>query len=257
MIAKLTGKVAGYYGNIVILDIESNNCSVGYELNCKTSDIALLHQGENITFYIKEIIKEDDDVLYGFLSFEDKCWFEEFIKISGLGPKTALAILSNYSCEAITEAILTNNCDFFSSISGIGGKIANRIPIEMKKVVEKINQKVLSFSAFSTDYLTLSSNNTNKSEDVKITTDKMLLNVDNKTDAKNNLTKTATKKEQNGKTNVKSSDKNTIINDAVNALIALGFSRQSVYNDVFSIVKKSDNISTEEIVKEFLKKIEK
>ena len=45
MIAKLTGRIAGYYGNIVILDIESNNCSVGYELNCKTSDIALLHQG--------------------------------------------------------------------------------------------------------------------------------------------------------------------------------------------------------------------
>ena len=176
MIAKLTGKVAGYYGNIVILDIESNNCSVGYELNCKTSDIALLHQGENITFYIKEIIKEDDDAFYGFLSFEDKCWFEEFIKISGLGPKTALAILSNYSCEAITEAILTNNCEFFSSISGIGGKIANRIPIEMKKVVEKINQKVLSFSAFFNDCLTINANKT----DIKANNDTMLLNVDDK-----------------------------------------------------------------------------
>lgn len=252
MIAKLTGRIAGYYGNIVILDIESNNCSIGYELNCKTSDIALLHQGENITFYIKEIIKEDDDALYGFLSFEDKCWFEEFIKISGLGPKTALAILSNYSCEAITEAILTNNCEFFSSISGIGGKIANRIPIEMKKVVEKINQKVLSFSTFSNNDLTLSS----CKMDIKTTNDTMLLNVDGKKTA-NKINKTATKKDQKQKENIKSADKNTIINDAVNALITLGFSRQSVYNDVFSIVKKSDNISTEEIVKEFLKKIEK
>ena len=136
MIGKIQGIFAGYYGNTAIIDVcVSDISSVGYEVSMKQGDILSLSIGDVVCVFIKEIITEDNDVLYGFLSFEDKCWFEEFVKLSGLGPKTALAILSTYSCEAITDAIMINDCDFFSAISGIGAKIANRIPTKMKKQI--------------------------------------------------------------------------------------------------------------------------
>ena len=255
MIAKLCGKVAGICGNVVIIDIESNNCSVGYEVNCKSSDISYLKIGENTTFYIKEIIKEDDDSLYGFLSFGDKCLFEELIKLSGLGAKIALSILSSYSFDSIEEAILSNNCEFFSSISGIGSKLANRIPNEMKKSIEKIREKVLSFGEFGG----VSIINHNKNEDNN--KEATLLNVDIDSCSSDKKTKNINlknvKKATKQENKQEKANKNEIINDAVNALVALGFSRQNIYNDVFLIVKNNDKITTEEIVKEFLKKLDK
>ena len=110
MIGKIQGIFAGYYGNTAIIDIcASDISSIGYEVFMKQGDILSLSIGDVVCVFIKEIITEDNDVLYGFLSFEDKCWFEEFVKLSGLGPKTALAILSTYSCEAITDAIMIND----------------------------------------------------------------------------------------------------------------------------------------------------
>ena len=146
MIGKLTGRVAGQYGDIIIIEVGTDISAVGYEVIMKAGDVCAFAPGEIASVFIKEIIKEDDDTLYGFTSFEERCWFEELIKLSGLGPKIALNILSTYSCEEITEAIFSNNCEFFSSISGIGAKLANRLPVEMKKQIEKINQKVMEFN---------------------------------------------------------------------------------------------------------------
>ena len=258
MIAKLTGKVAGIFGSFVIVDVGSGGFSVGYEVFCKTGDVLSLKIGDLQTFYIKEIIKEDDDALYGFLSFEDRFWFEEFIKLSGLGAKIAMTILSTYSTDSIEEAILSNNCEFFSSISGIGSKLANRIPNEMKKSVEKIREKVVSFGCFDGE-------NDNKkvqkpSKEIDKNTGLYVSNDGLKSDKKN---KTASQQvdgderlKVDNKSNQAKQNKNEIINDAVNALVALGFSRQSIYNDVYSIVKKNSDINTEDIVKEFLKKLD-
>ena len=249
MIGKLVGIIAGHYGNVVLLDVCCNNCAIGYEVIMKQNDIEVLANGELATIFIKEIIKEDEDSLYGFLSFEDRCWFEEFTKMSGLGPKTALAILSTYTCEAITEAIMMNNCDFFSAVSGIGGKLANRIPVEMKKQVEKINEKVLNFGIFdrnSTEKNIINNkNNEEKQKNMLFTGEKS----NNGTDAMRQKHKTAKEKDN---TNDKKK-KNSSINDAIDALSVLGFSRQQVYEDVFKIIKNNNDLTTEEIVKEFLK----
>jgi len=244
MIGKICGVFSGYYKNIALIDIHTNDCSVGYEVIMKTSDILSLNVGEKVIVYIKEIIKEDEDSYYGFLNFEEKCFFEEFIKLSSLGPKIALAILSTYSCDLIVEAIRSNNCDFFASISGIGNKLANRIPNEMLKNIDKINEKVLSFSATNKNIF---STNVKKDKQAKL--------LDIKED--NFDLKTKKNAKQTKAINQEQVDKN-IINDAVNALIVLGFSKQQVYNDVFNIVKdKNIELTTENIVKEFLKKSEK
>ena len=250
MIGKIVGIVVGHYGNIMLLDVCCNNCAIGYEVIMKQNDIEVLANGELATIFIKEIIKEDEDSLYGFLSFEDCCWFEELTKMSGLGPKTALAILSTYTCEAITEAIMMNNCDFFSAVSGIGGKLANRIPVEMKKQVEKINEKVLNFGIFdrnSTEKNIINNkNNEDKQKNILFAGETNI----NDTDTIRQKHKTAKEKDDK---NDKTKKKNISINDAINALSSLGFSKQQVYEDVFKIVKENREITTEEIVKEFLK----
>ena len=253
MIGKITGRVFGHYGNVVIVDVESNSSSVGYEVIMKQADISTLQNGEQITLFIKEVIKEDDDVLYGFLSFEDRCWFEEFTKISGLGPKTALTILSTFTCDAITDAIMMNNCDFFASISGIGAKIANRIPVEMRKQVEKINEKVLNFGVFDI------SNIENKEDKADKKNNGALLNISEEQGDQDDkvIKKTSIKaKDGNGK-NGKNHNSAFVLKEAVEALTSLGFSRQLVYEDVLKIVKNEENPTTEQVVKEFLKNKDK
>ena len=108
MIGKIIGVYKGHYGNTAIIDVYCGEDAVGYEIQMKGNDISLLTNGKKCELFVKEMIKEDDDTLYGFTSFEDKCWFEEFIKLSGLGPKIALSILSTFDCISIKEAIMLN-----------------------------------------------------------------------------------------------------------------------------------------------------
>lgn len=232
MIGKLTGQIAGQYGDVVVIEVGTGTSAVGYEVVMKAGEVSTFAPGETVSVFIKEIIKEDDDTLYGFTSFEEKCWFEELIKLSGLGPKIALNILSTYSCEEITEAIFSNNCEFFSSISGIGAKLANRLPVEMKKQIEKINHKVMEFNGAS---VVRAVPIVSKQKAVKNSkqVEKTLQFEDNK----------KAKKAQNS----------SVINDAVETLKTLGFTSQEVYKEVFKIAKNND-CTTEDIVKEFLKK---
>ena len=233
MIGKLTGRIAGQYGDVVVIEVGIETSAVGYEVVMKAGEACTFAPGETASIFIKEIIKEDDDTLYGFTSFEEKCWFEELIKLSGLGPKIALNILATYSCEEITEAIFSNNCEFFSSISGIGAKLANRLPVEMKKQIEKINQKVMEFGGEATVRRTVPIVSKQKMVKNSKQVEKTFQFEDNK----------KAKKAQNS----------SVINDAVETLKTLGFTSQEVYKEVFKIAKNKD-CTTEEIVKEFLKK---
>ena len=239
MIGKITGSFCGRYDNIALIDVVGpTGQSVGYEVIMKNNDIVSLKANEVATLYIKEIVKEDDDVLYGFISFIDKCWFEELIKLSGLGPKIALAILSFYSCENIENAIMTDNCDFFSAVSGIGGKLANRIPNEMRKNIEKIHEKVIHFGVKEL-YI---------NDDVNITGQEGLLN-ERLSGCKFGRSKNGNKQKYNA---ANDDTGKHIVTDAVEALVALGFSKNQIYNNVFDIIKKHGQNSTENIIKEFL-----
>ena len=267
MLAYIKGKILGIYDQYAIIEVESNNTSIGYEVALKTTDLLSCKNGEYIGIYVKEIIKEDDDALYGFTSFEDRCWFEEFIKLSGLGPKIALTILSTYSINSIEEAINSNDCGFFQSVSGIGAKLANRIPTEMVKILPKINQRVLLFNG--------NSNLTSEFKSKSVKKSKTLINLEDDEDEQtsggsgsSNNTSSGTKKDEEknikfGKNQKKVENNNQakinadIIKDSINALDALGFSKQNIYNDVYSITKKSKNLSVEGIVKKFLEGIDK
>jgi Holliday junction DNA helicase RuvA len=81
--------------------------------------------------------KEDAMLLYGFFNLSDKALFTKLINVSGVGPKTALAVLSVLSTEDFYTAILSEDTKLLSKVPGIGQKTAQRLILELKTTVEK------------------------------------------------------------------------------------------------------------------------
>lgn len=140
MIGMLTGKVAGFRNNKLLLDVHG----VGYALSVTSRDIAKTKVGDKAVFQIHTYVKEDTLALFGFLTQEDMLIFKNLIKVSGVGPKLALTILSQHTAKEITVAISKADTSFFQSISGIGKKNAQKIIVDLKSKYGSINELNLS-----------------------------------------------------------------------------------------------------------------
>jgi Holliday junction DNA helicase RuvA len=130
MIATLEGILAEATPNSVIMEING----VGYEVNVPlTTAERLPVLGKKAKLFIRAIYREDTQALYGFSSREDKDLFNVIIdKVSGVGPKIALGILSQHNAETLKAAIATEDVKLLSKCSGIGKKSAERIIVELK-----------------------------------------------------------------------------------------------------------------------------
>jgi Holliday junction DNA helicase RuvA len=128
MIGRLRGLVVEKQGNILVLDVQG----VGYIVLAPTSVVeeAGLDQELTLSTYLQ--VREDALTLYGFTSADDKSLFELLLSVSGVGPKIALAIFSTYTAEQVRGAVSAGNAAFFSSVTGIGKKNAERIILELK-----------------------------------------------------------------------------------------------------------------------------
>ena len=113
---------------------------VGYEINISLPTFtALSDKKEDTRLYINEIIREDAHLLYGFPSKPERELFLLLISVSGIGANTARMIMSSYTAAEIRQIIATGNATALSSIKGIGGKTAQRIIVELKDKVLKID----------------------------------------------------------------------------------------------------------------------
>jgi Holliday junction DNA helicase RuvA len=130
MIATLEGILAEATPNSVIMEING----VGYEVNVPlTTAERLPVLGKKAKLFIRAIYREDTQALYGFSSREDKDLFNVIIdKVSGVGPKIALGILSQHNAETLKAAIATEDVKLLSKCPGIGKKSAERIIVELK-----------------------------------------------------------------------------------------------------------------------------
>ncbi len=130
MIATLEGILAEATPNSVIIEING----VGYEVNVPlTTAERLPDLGKKAKLFIRAIYREDTQALYGFNSREDKDLFNVIIdKVSGVGPKIALGILSQHNAETLKAAIATEDVKLLSKCPGIGKKSAERIIVELK-----------------------------------------------------------------------------------------------------------------------------
>ncbi|MDA9329112.1 Holliday junction branch migration protein RuvA [Flavobacteriales bacterium] len=122
---------------------------VGYFLNISLVTFSKISNNENCTLYTHLSIKEDAHTLYGFAEKSEREIFRKLISVSGVGASTARVMLSSLSSDEITAAIVTGDVDTLKSIKGIGAKSAQRIIVDLKDKLGKIEgleQNILTFS---------------------------------------------------------------------------------------------------------------
>ena len=129
MIGRITGLLAGKTPPQVLVDVGG----VGYELDVPMSSFYNLPAlGERVTLLTHFVVREDAQLLYGFLSNEERATFRQLIKISGVGPRTALSILSGLSVAELAQAIAAQESGRLVKVPGIGKKTAERLLLELK-----------------------------------------------------------------------------------------------------------------------------
>lgn len=134
MIGMLRGIVWVTETDRLILDVGG----VGYLLHMPLSSLTKVRQGEENVFFTHLIMREDDLSLYGFISRDEKDLFLQLLSVTGIGPKAALAILSTFPVNRIKTAIVSDDASLLTEVSGIGGKTAKRIILELKEKIKDV-----------------------------------------------------------------------------------------------------------------------
>ena len=134
MIGRLSGKLAAKQPPQVLVDVGG----VAYELDVPMSTFySLPATGEAVSLYTHLVVREDAHTLYGFATLEERSAFRQLIRISGIGARTALAVLSGLSVADLAQAVALQEAGRLTKIPGIGKKTAERLLLELKgKLVE-------------------------------------------------------------------------------------------------------------------------
>jgi holliday junction DNA helicase RuvA len=194
MIAYIDGKLTYKDPTYVIIDVQG----VGYQIRISLNTFAKLTEGERCKLHTFLHIKEDAHTLYGFAEMAEKNVFLNLISISGVGPGTALMIVSSLTVQEIQQAIVREDVRTIQQVKGIGGKTAQRIILELK---DKFKKDAL----VDVSNLSLVTHNTNR-------------------------------------------------NEALSALITLGFTRTVAEKTLDTIIKREGNtLSVEDLIKLALK----
>ena len=127
MIVQLTGKILESSIGRLVIDVNG----VGYELITPAKQFAGLRIGDVVTAKTALVIREDAHTLFGFEDAASKQLFASLHSVSGVGPKSAIAVLSHWDAEVIAEAIADGNDKVFSAVSGIGPKTAKLICVTL------------------------------------------------------------------------------------------------------------------------------
>lgn len=112
---------------------------IGYFINIALPVYSVLNGQKTGKLYVYEAIREDAYNLYGFLNQADRQLFLMLISVSGIGANTARMIMSSYAVPEIQQMIATGNAVALSSIKGIGAKTAQRIIVDLKDKIIKLN----------------------------------------------------------------------------------------------------------------------
>ena len=133
MIAFLKGRLVHKEPTFVVIDVNG----VGYQANISLQTYSEIKDQENISLYTHLNIREDAHVLFAFSQESEKKLFQQLISVSGVGPSTAIVMLSYMNSQELKTAIVQENAAALQSIKGIGGKTAQRVIIELKDKLKK------------------------------------------------------------------------------------------------------------------------
>ena len=130
MIGRLTGKLVLKAPPQLVLDV----AGVGYEIEAPMSTFYRLPAvGESVALHTHLTIREDAHLLFGFATVQEKALFRELIKLSGVGPKLALAVLSGVSVEDFWNLVRSGDAVRLTKLPGIGKKTAERMLLELRE----------------------------------------------------------------------------------------------------------------------------
>ena len=129
MIGRITGKLLGIEQQTALVDVGG----VGYEIECPISTLCELPTvGETVTLLTHFVVREDAQLLFGFLTHNDRESFRILIKISGVGPKLAIGVLSGLSGEELAAAVERDDVATLTRLPGVGRKTAERLLVELR-----------------------------------------------------------------------------------------------------------------------------
>ena len=152
MIGHLKGQIISKNPPEILLEVSG----IGYELLCPMSTFYELgNLNDEILLFTHLSIKEDAHTLFGFISKDEKNIFRELIRVNGVGPKVALAILSHLSVPSLIECIANEDSDLLAKTPGIGKKTALKLIVELQDRLSKVE---LTSSSISNNVIQKSSN---------------------------------------------------------------------------------------------------
>jgi Holliday junction DNA helicase RuvA len=129
MIDSVTGKVVTVTETYVVLMVGG----VGLRVRVPTTVRDLVDgPGQTLTLYTRLVVREEDLTLYGFGDPEERALFETLIGIAGIGPRTALSILSTLTVDHLKNAVVREDPDVLARVPGIGKKLAQKLVFELK-----------------------------------------------------------------------------------------------------------------------------
>ena len=129
MIGRLTGILIEKNPPQITLDVHG----VGYDIDVPMSTFYNLPElGVKISLLTHFVVREDAQILYGFASVQEREAFRQLIKISGVGPRTALSVLSGMSVAELAQAVTLQEAGSLIKVPGIGKKTAERLLLELK-----------------------------------------------------------------------------------------------------------------------------
>lgn len=129
MIGRLRGTLAEKQPPHLILDVNG----LGYELEVPMTTLYRLPSvGEPITLHTHLVVREDAQLLYGFIGKRDRDFFRELIRLNGVGPKLALALMSSLEVDELVRAVSAQDTSALTKVPGVGKKTAERLLVELK-----------------------------------------------------------------------------------------------------------------------------
>lgn len=133
MIGSLSGKVLRIDGVTALIEVSG----VGYEVEMPVTSLANIKVGEQTFVFTQHIVREDAQILYGFNTVTERSLFRVLIKVNGVGPKMALAVLSTFNVDDFIKTILQEQSKSLEQIPGVGKKTAQRMVVELKDSLSK------------------------------------------------------------------------------------------------------------------------
>ena len=140
MIGCLIGEVLALEAPTVLLNVNG----IGYEIDTPLTTFCQLKKGQNITLWTHLAVREDAQLLYGFLEAQEKTIFRTLLKVNGVGPKMALGILSTLSVELLIHTVEHEDINTLIKVPGVGKKTAERLMIELRDRFKAMSNEVSS-----------------------------------------------------------------------------------------------------------------